>query len=218
LDQLRAEVRKRVLEGLTLMLEKQIAVREATEALGPRVEEGSRQALSGVVRLSASETRIVEIAASLISLVEETEFGIALPAAMRVVQDAMIDVEELLAAGDASDPVVTRERHIEADLASLLEAMKQMPPSRPPSGEPRRGGPRERERELNRLIAELKMIRILQLRVNTDTADVDGVRAADAAALSAKIRDRIEDLEANQDDVRDITERLADERGDEIQQ
>ena len=42
-EQLRAEVKKRTLEGLLLMLEQQVMVREATESLSKRVAQGSRQ-------------------------------------------------------------------------------------------------------------------------------------------------------------------------------
>ena len=54
----------------------------------------------------------------------------------------------------------------------LLEAMKQLP-SQGDAGKGQRGGQSDRERQLNRLIAELKMVRMLQVRVNRDTKDVD---------------------------------------------
>src|SRR6185312_10299543 len=106
LEQLRAEVKRRVLEGLNLMLEKQVAVRESTELLGPKAAAGSRQALTSIVSLGKAERRIIEIGSDLLTLVEETEFGIALPAAMLVVLDEMSEVQEMLAAGDGSEPVV----------------------------------------------------------------------------------------------------------------
>ena len=76
----------------------------------------------------------------------------------------------------------------------------------------------ERERQLNRLIAELKMVRMLQLRVNRDTKDVDKKRLADAKDLPAILMRRIESLQGRQEDVHDVTERIAVERGDELQQ
>ncbi|HUY32671.1 MAG TPA: hypothetical protein VMV69_07795 [Pirellulales bacterium] len=217
LDQLRAEVKRRVLEGLTLMLERQIAVRESTQLLGPKAAAGSRNALTSLVGLAKSEGRIVEVANELITLVEETEFGIALPAALLVVRDAMSDVQVMLADGDGSQPVVEDERQIEADLESLLAAMKQMPSSKM-SNRKGQKGQRNRERELNRLIAELKLIRLLQVRTNRRTVDVDKARpAVDADALSAGIKRRIEELADQQDQVRDATQRLSEERGEELQ-
>jgi len=215
LQELRSEVKQRVLEGLTLMLEKQKLVRQETESLAPRVAKGSRQALTAVSKLSKREGDIVLTATTLITLVEETEFGIALPAALWVVRDAMEDVEASLEAGDASSQVVDAEKRIEEDLKSLLEAMKQLP-SPVSSGKPRKGSPQERLRELNRLVAELKMIRILQQRINTTTAKVDRDRAEQVENLSTQLRRRIDDLRGSQEDVLDVTDRLAAERGDEV--
>ena len=215
LEQLRAEVKRRVMEGLTLMLEKQIAVRESTELVGPKAAAGSRQALTALVGLGKSEGRIVEMANELITLVEETEFGIALPAALLMVRDAMASVQDMLVDGDGSEKVINAERQIEADLQALLEAMKQLPSSKMSNRKAQRG-PRDRQRELNRLIAELKMIRLLQVRTNQRTAEVDRTRAG-LEKLSTAIKDEIESVADQQDFVREATERLAEERGDELQ-
>ena len=100
--QLRREVKKRVTDGLTVMLEEQIAVRERTVALAPGVKEGSRQALAAVTALAKREEKITGVAQELINVVEETEFGIALPAALAAVRDATEAVQMSLADGDAS--------------------------------------------------------------------------------------------------------------------
>lgn len=215
LEQLRAEVKRRVLEGLTMMLERQIAIRESTEILGPKAAQGSRQATNQLVGLGKSEGRNVEMANELITLVEETEFGIALPAAMIMVRDAMADVELRLADGDGSDEVIADERRIESDLETLLDAMKKMPASKPSNRKAQRGQA-DRQRELNRLIAELKMIRLLQVRTNERTVEVDGVRG-EAEDPPTPIRKQVEAVADQQDYVRGATERLAEERGDELQ-
>lgn len=215
LNQLRAEVKRRVLEGITLMLEKQTAVRESTELLGAKAAGGSRQALNSIVSLGKSEQRIIDIGSELLTLVEETEFGIALPAALVVVLDEMSEVQEWLAAGDGSEKVVNAERQIEADLAALLEAMKQMPSSKSPNGRAQRGQ-QDRERELNRLVAELKLIRLLQLRTNRQTTDVDGQRPA-GRTLPAELRERLENVADHQDHIREAMQRLAEDRSDEVQ-
>ncbi|MBL9122726.1 MAG: hypothetical protein JNG90_03780, partial [Planctomycetaceae bacterium] len=217
LAQLGPEIRKRVIEAVTIMLEKQIAVREATQTLVPQVEKGSRQAVASVVGLGKAEGRIVDVANEILSLVEETEFGIALPAALRSVKRSMTGVQAVLTEGQATAEVVAAEQQIESDLNALLEAMKQLPSSQPPKSNNQKGSPQERERELNRLIAELKMIRILQVRVNDDTVQVDAQRGVEAAALAAKLRQEIEAIEEHQDEVREATERLSLERADELQ-
>lgn len=212
------EIRKRVIEAVTLMLEKQVAVREATQTLVPQVEKGSRQAVASVVGLGKAEGRIVDVANEILSLVEETEFGIALPAALRSVKRSMTSVQGVLADGKASTEVVAAEQQIEADLTALLEAMKQLPSTQPPKSGNQKGSPQDRERELNRLIAELKMIRILQVRVNDDTVQVDGERTAEQNAIAARLRQEIEAIEERQDEVRDATERLSLERAEELPQ
>ena len=215
LEQLRAEVKRRVLEGLTMMLERQVAIRESTEILGPKAAQGLRQAMNQLVGLGKSEGRSVEMANELITLVEETEFGIALPAAMIMVRDAMADVELRLADGDGSDEVIADEKRIESDLETLLDAMKKMPASKP-SNRKAQKGQQDRQRELNRLIAELKMIRLLQVRTNERTVEVDGVRG-DAEDPPTPVRKQVEAVADQQDYVRGATERLAEERGDELQ-
>jgi archaellum component FlaC len=215
LNRLRAEIKKRTIEGLVQMLEGQVVVRQSTERLGPRVKEGARTVLTSVVALAGSEGKLIVIGEGLTALVEETEFGIALPAALRSVTDAMADVKERLAAADASEEVVIAEKQIEEDLAALLEAMKQLPSQGDP-GKGQRGGASERERQLNRLIAELKMVRMLQVRVGRDTRDVDKNRPAELKDLSASLVRRIETLQDRQEDVHDVTERIAVERADEL--
>lgn len=218
LDELRAEVRQKTLQALAEMLEKQIAVRQATEALAPLVTQGSRQALTSVEALAANEEAIAQQATDLLTLVEETEFAIALPAALYIVRDEMGQVQLALAAGDASSQVVELERQIVADLEALIEAMRQMPGEPAPRSEPSQGGQRDRRRELNRLIAELKLVRMMQVRVNGSTRSVDQKRTGiEAAQLSDALKDAIEDVEMTQDDIQEATRRIAEERADEIQ-
>lgn len=213
--QLRAEVKKRVTEGLTLMLEMQTEVRERTEALAPAVKDRSRQALAALVALAKREEKITATAQELINIVEETEFGIALPAALAAVRDATENVQTSLAGGEASSEVIRAEKQIEADLKAMLEIVSEMSEANSRRG--RRGGntPQEERKELNRIISELRMIRLLETRAQENTSQVDSKRDA-AAALSADMRKRIEQLEGRQADIQEATELLNLERGDEV--
>jgi hypothetical protein len=217
LNRLRAEIKKRTIEGIVQMLEGQVAIRQSTERLGPRVKDGARNVITSVVALAGGEGKLIVIGEGLTALVEETEFGIALPAALRSVTDGMTDVKERLAAADASEEVVAAEKQIEEDLQALLEAMKQLP-SQSDSGRPQAGNAADRQRQLNRIIAELKMVRMLQVRVNRDTKDADSKRPAGEKDVPAILTRRIESLQGRQEDVHDVTERIAIERGDELQQ
>ena len=112
------EVKKRVLEGLMIMLDEQVVIRQSTESLSARVEKKSRQAEAAVIGLSRSEVKVIALADELINLVEETEFGIALPAAMRIIRDEMDGVRGALADALAGDDVIAagkadRRRHAE---------------------------------------------------------------------------------------------------------
>jgi hypothetical protein len=215
--QLRAEVKKRVTEGLSEMLEIQIAVRERTEALAPAVKKESREALAAIAALAKREEKIVAKAQELVNIVEETEFGIALPAALAAVRDAAEGVQSSLAGGDASSETVRAEKQIEADLKAMLEIVSEMSDanSRNPSRRRRGNSPDERRKELNRIISELRMIRLLETRVKENTERVHGERA-DAASLSAGMRKRIEHLEGRQADIQEATELLNSARADEL--
>ena len=80
---------------------------------------------------------------------------------------------------------------------------------------PNPNNPDERERELNRLVAELKMIRILQVRVNHDTKQTDQKRG-EVNDLSADLQRKIQTIHDRQQDVHDVTDKLNTQRGDEL--
>lgn len=214
--ELRREVKKRVTEGLTQMLELQTAVRESTAKLSKGVSAGSREALSALTSLAKREDKITGLAQDMINIVEETEFGIALPAALAAVRDATEAVGESLTEGDASDEVVKAEKQIEADLKAMLEVVNEMSDANSKKGQRGGNSSEEQRKEQNRIISELKMIRLLEVRVNQSTSDVETKRAT--AQLSPAIRKRIEGLEGRQDDIRAATEQLANERSEEIPQ
>jgi hypothetical protein len=209
LVQLRTELQARLLTELTEMHEIQLSIRESTEAQAPRLEQKSRTAAIAVAGLAKREAELAERAETLRALVEETEFGIALPTALRVLSHQMHNVEGWLKESDASPRTIIMEKRIEEDLLSLVQAIRRLPPTTPPPpGTPLPSNLRERERELNRLVAELKMIRLLQVRLNDDTVGVDGSRP-DPTTLPPAIRREIEALEANQDELRESLSKIA---------
>jgi hypothetical protein len=209
LVELRSELQSRIISELTEMHEIQADIRETTQAQAPRVAQRSRTALVLVVGLSRKESELGDRTEHLRALVEETEFGIALPTTLRVLAREMRKVQEWLGQGDPSPRTVALEKRVEDDLLGLLEAIRRLPPTTPPpAGTPLPTDPRARERELNRLIAELKMIRLLQSRLNDDTVDVDHTHPS-AAALSPELRREIEALKAQQEEIRNSIARLS---------
>ncbi len=214
--QLRREVKKRVADGLTLMLDEQVAVRKRTQSLQTGVAKGERAALESLAIVAKREARITDVAQELINIVEETEFGIALPAALAAVRDATEDVQLALEAGSAADSVVKAEQQIEADITEMLEIVSEMSDANSRNARRANAGqsPQEIRKEQNRIISELRMLRLLQDRVHKSTRESDSLRAD--APLTAALRKRIQHLEGRQADIRDATELLAEERGEEV--
>lgn len=209
LVELRVELQRRLIAELTEMHETQAAIRETTEAQAPRLAQKSRTAAITVAGLSQKEAGLADRTERLLGLVEETEFGIALPTTLRVLSREMRSIEARLKDGDASPPTIALEKRVEDDLLGLLQAIRRLPPTTPPPpGSPLPSDLRERERELNRLIAELKMIRLLQSRLNDDTIVVDKIRPA-APTLPPALRREVEALEASQDEIRDSLSKIA---------
>jgi len=209
LTELRGELQARLNADLTEMLEIQTSIRERTEAQASRIAQGSRTARLQVAGMAEEEHELVERTEQLAALAEETEFGIALPTALRVVAHTMSQVEARLERSDASEQTIELERRVEEDLLGLLEAMRRLPTSSPPPPGPLPSDLRARLRELNRLVAELKMIRMLQTRLNEDTVEFDQTRPEDER-LAPELRRQIETLHESQRTIRDTLSRLKD--------
>lgn len=209
LVELRTELQAKLMAELTELHELQATIRETTQAQAPRVAQKSRTALIAVAGLSKKEGELGQRTEHLLALVEETEFGIALPTALRVLSREMRTIEGWLKDGDVSPRTIALEIRVEEDLLGMLQAIRRLPPSTPPPpGTPLSSDARERERELNRLVAELKMIRMLQSRLNDDTVVVDKSRPA-PQTLPPALRREVEALEATQDEIRDSLAKIA---------
>ena len=132
LVELRAELQTRILAELTEMHEIQKEIRETTEAQAPRVAQRSRTAELLVAGLSQKEAELGDRTEQLAMLTEETEFGIALPTALRVLSREMRIVQGWLKRGRC----LAAHRHAgEAHRGrspGLLEAMRRLPPTTPP--------------------------------------------------------------------------------------
>jgi hypothetical protein len=206
---LRVELQARLVGDLTDMHVMQTSIRETTQAQAPRVLQKSRTALVAVAGMAKNEAEIAEKTENLLALVEETEFGIALPTTLRIFGREMRSIEGWLKAGEVGARTVGLETRLEEDLLALAEAVRRLSPSTPPPpGSPLSDDARERERELNRLIAELKMVRMLQARLIDDTVVVDKSRGATPTPPPA-VRREVETLEATQDEIRDALAKIA---------
>jgi hypothetical protein len=209
LVELRVELQARLIADMMEMHEQQSLIRETTQAQVPRVLQKSRTALIAVAGLSKKEAELGDRTEHLLALVEETEFGIALPTTLRVFSREMRSVQGWLKEGDVAPRTLALATRLEEDLLGLLQAVRRLPPTTPPSpGTPLSSDGRERERELNRLVAELKMVRMLQWRLNDDTVGVDKNRPT-ASTLPPALKRDVETLEATQDEIRDSLAKIA---------
>jgi hypothetical protein len=209
LVELRTELRSRLVFDLNELHEFQSSIRETTQAQAPRVLQKSRTALVSVAGLSKKEAELGERMEHLLALVEETEYGIALPTTLRILGREMRSIEGWLKSGDVAPRTLAFETRIEEDVVKLLQAIRRLPPQTPaPPGTLNSLEGREQERELNRMIAELTMVRMLQARLNDDTIGVDKSRPS-AATLPPAVRREVETLEATQDEIRDALAKMA---------
>lgn len=205
LEEIERQVRGQVIANLGAMLERQRSVREAHERLAPKLaaEQGGREAVLRLKQLARPEETIANIGRETVRLIEETQFSVALPPAISAVERQVLYVVADLQAGRGDEKVIGAEKQIEKDLQDLIDTMKeaQSMASTPSLCKGCKGNK-------NKLLAELKVLRMLQLRVNGETKDADGRRALAEAELPAELRDRIGSVRDHQAQVRDTTEKL----------
>ncbi len=202
LSEIEGQVKRQVMENLALMLEKQISIREANEALRPRLEQGNREAVLRIKGLAPSETHIANLAESTAQLIEDTEFSFALPPVLRNIQRRALYVTSDLNIGKGDATVILAEKKIERDIADLIETFKQSTASS--QGKSRCKGCKS---DKNKLLAELKVIRLLQVRVNEETKELDDHRAA-IKQLPKELQEQIGENRDHQATVRDTLDRL----------
>ncbi len=203
--ELEQQVKKVVIENLQEMLDRQTGIRKATESLLPKVAS-QRESRIKLQQLAPAEQRVATICEQTLELVIETEFSVALPPALETLQKNMLLVSGDLAGGRGDQRVVDTEIAIEQDLKDLLETFKEMPNS---------AGQCEGEcngckGNLNKLLAELKVVRMMQSRVNKGTVDANGEarRAAAVAELPPELREKIGKLRDGEESTRDAMNRL----------
>lgn len=191
LRQLREEELARILEQLerrfTEMLRMQEAVYRDTQGLHavPVASRGKGEEIEAG-RLSREEGLILVEADKALNVLKEEGSAVAFPRTVEQLRDDIAQIVELLAAVKVDELTLAVEEDVIAALKEMIEALQQakkdLKDKKPkPPGE----GGGENEQPLIDKIAELKMIRALQMRVNrrtrliNDTVDV----ARDAEAL-----------------------------------
>lgn len=202
-------VRRQVMEHLTNMIVMQREVRETTEKLQSRIAEGSAPAVASLKRLGDSEEEIVRLANDCIDLCELTDFSVAFPTALRDIVAKMELVRDNLENGLGNEEVILLEVEIEADLQGLLDALKQA--SKPnPEGDGECMGCKG---NLNKLLAELKMLRQMEVSLQSQTQRLDE-QVATRKISEVQRAERCTPLQSRQEQVLETTTRIADTYGD----
>jgi hypothetical protein len=202
LAQIESQVKRQVMENLELMLEKQKSIREANQALLPRLKQENREAILRLKAFADNETIIADLASSTAQLVEDTEFSFALPPNLRNIQRRALYVTSDFTSGKGDEPVIASEMKIERDISDLLETFKQS--TIPSDKESRCKGCKG---DKNKLLAELKAVRLLQVRVNEETKDLDDHRQQ-IKQLPRELQDQIGENRDHQATVRDTLDKL----------
>lgn len=202
LQELERQVKRVVIENLQEMLDRQTAVRQANETLADRLAR-EREAVVRLQQLAPAEQRIAAICQQTLDLVTETEFSVALPPALDDLQRRMLYVMGDLTGGRGDQTVIASELSIERDLKDLLETFKQLPASGQSNSQCK-----SCKSNKNKLLAELKVIRMLQSRVNDTTVEADKRRAKAVEDLPPELREKIGKIRNSEESVRDAMDRL----------
>lgn len=206
LAEIEKQVKAQVLENLKQMLDRQRLIRESTEKLGERLMSADREAVLRARRLATAEQHVINIAEQTVALIEQTQFSVALPPAIRSIQRRCVYVMSDLSAGRGTPQNIAAQKEIERDIEALIETLKEFAPR----GTPGQSNCKGCNGSKNKLLAELRVLRLLQLRVNDETRDADGRRAAALASpdLPQEVRDKIGSVRNNQEQVHAATDKL----------
>ncbi len=218
LRQIREEELERLLSALQARCEKmlamQIQVLVATENLDKAIAAQpdklpDRTNKQDSLKLSDNEGDIVVEASKALEILQDEGSAVAFPEVFQQVREDMKHVQRRLGISDTAQVTQSIERDIVDTLKEMIEALKKAkkdlaeskssPP--PPSGPPP-------EQKLLEKIAELKMIRSMQIRVNTRTQTYGRMYQGEQSG-DPNIRRELHNLSERQERIFEVTNRMA---------
>src|SRR5207244_3356128 len=116
-----------------------------------RMNSGQRETIVRIKQLGSAEEAIVRIGDQTLALIEETHFSVALPPALRRVEQKCALIAAKLDDAQADAKVIALEWQVERDLQDLLDTFKQLA-----SGKMSSGNCKGCKGDANKLLAELK--------------------------------------------------------------
>ncbi|MGB0768068.1 MAG: MarR family winged helix-turn-helix transcriptional regulator, partial [Phycisphaeraceae bacterium] len=133
---------------------------------------------------------------------------LALPPTLSAVRDRMMYLVDDYAAGLGGPAVVGATIQVERDLESLIDAMELSNQNQEPQQPNPQEGPRQQEqREVNQILAEMRMLRIMQVATNENVVRLEDARQTGDLPQSV-LRERGERVRDQQDKVRSATAEL----------
>jgi hypothetical protein len=232
LRQLREEEAKRLLAALQQrcerMLAMQIEVRDGTVSTEKAIQTNadkkpSRTEVQRSLGLADREDEIVREATKAIDLLQAEGSAVAFPEVFIQVRSDMQDVAGRLRKTDTAQMTQTIEQDIIDSLKEMIEALKQAQKNlQAKQGQPPPPGGQPPDDKLIDIIAELKMIRLRQIRINTRTKlygnEFAGLEQAPAPAVTmppeqkekvANTQTKLRELAEQQAKLMGITEDIA---------
>jgi hypothetical protein len=219
LNQLREEELERLLAALQArcerMLAMQLQVLAGTEQVWAAInnhadKKASRDDQQRSLKLSDDEKDIVVEASKAIEMLEAEGSAVAFPEVFKQVREDMKHVQRRLGVVDAGVVTQAIEKDIVETLKEMIEALKKARQEldnkkSPPSNSP---PPPPQDQKLLDLIAELKMIRSMQIRVNTRTKIYGDQYQGEQAGEPTIVRE-LRNLSERQERIYEVTNKIA---------
>jgi hypothetical protein len=220
--QLREEELERVLAALINRCQKMLAMQEEvlrgtlrtqTQIEATPSKKADRDHQLASLNLSDDEMKIVHEATKAIEMLETEGTAVAFPEVFQQVREDMKHVQRRLKITDVGDVTVAIEQDICETLREMIKALekakkdledKKNPPKPPPDMPP----PPPQDQKLIEKLAELKMIKAMQLRVNART-ELYSRRYTGEQANEDGIRAELRELSDRQDRIRDVAIKMA---------
>ncbi|MFO0866338.1 MAG: hypothetical protein U0744_17125 [Gemmataceae bacterium] len=176
--------------------------------------ETTREHKQDALRLSDREGEIVLEASKAIEMLEAEGSAVAFPEVFQQVREDMKSVQRRLGTADVGNLTQEIEKDIIASLKEMIDALKKAKQDledkkSPPPGPPGPTPPPQDQKLLDQ-IAELKMIRSMQIRVNTRTTSIArNIADGKEQATDPNLRRDLNIVAERQERIHEITNRIA---------
>lgn len=199
--------RNDLIERLTAILEQQNDILSATVALDETpAHERDRAQEQQLIELVGKEGIIVESLAEVLEILSHEESAVAFPEAVDQARRDAVGVGTALNAGDTGRITQNLEEDVIATVGDLLASLEQSHGGEKESHESKDSSQQSKESPLVAPIAELKLIRSMQQRVNERTQDLVARQAGvDDSTRPAMVQELVD----RQERIVRMTEKLA---------